>query len=102
MGRSHDDFVKYPRTPHLFGSRRTDDDNEDYRCTVTMMSGLPGRGKDTWLAANCPDLPVVSLDELRCELDIEATDDQGQIQEDERCWIQTKEEAETWAAAFIE
>ena len=26
MGRSHDEFVKYPRTPHLFGSRGTADD----------------------------------------------------------------------------
>lgn len=26
MGRSHDNFVKYPRTPHLFGSKGTDDD----------------------------------------------------------------------------
>ena len=26
MGSSHDDFVKYPRTPHLFGSKGTDDD----------------------------------------------------------------------------
>jgi len=26
MGRSHGEFVKYPRTPHLFGSRGTDDD----------------------------------------------------------------------------
>lgn len=26
MGSSHDDFVKYPRTPHLFGSQGTDDD----------------------------------------------------------------------------
>lgn len=26
MGSSRDDFVKYPRTPHLFGSRGTDDD----------------------------------------------------------------------------
>lgn len=26
MGASHDDFIKYPRTPHLFGSRGTDDD----------------------------------------------------------------------------
>jgi predicted kinase len=52
---------------------------EDYCCTVTMMSGLPGTGKDTWLAANRPDLPVVSLDEVRCELDIEATDDQGEV-----------------------
>jgi len=26
MGSSHGDFVKYPRTPHLFGSNGTDDD----------------------------------------------------------------------------
>lgn len=26
MGTSRNDFVKYPRTPHLFGSRGTDDD----------------------------------------------------------------------------
>src|SRR5207342_27709 len=26
MGASRDDFVKYPRTPHLFGSKGTDDD----------------------------------------------------------------------------
>ena len=26
MGRSHEEFVKYPRTPHLFGSKGTDDD----------------------------------------------------------------------------
>ena len=26
MGTSHGDFVKYPRTPHLFGSTGSDDD----------------------------------------------------------------------------
>jgi hypothetical protein len=26
MGASHGDFIKYPRTPHLFGSEGTDDD----------------------------------------------------------------------------
>jgi RNA ligase len=26
MGASQGDFIKYPRTPHLFGSKRTDDD----------------------------------------------------------------------------
>ena len=53
--------------------------HEDYRCTVTMMSGLPGSGKDTWLATNRPDLPVVSLDAVRGELDVEPTDDQGEV-----------------------
>lgn len=52
---------------------------EDYRCTVTLMSGLPGSGKDTWLARHCPELPVVSLDELRGSLDIDAESNQGEV-----------------------
>lgn len=28
MGTSHGDFIKYPRTPHLFGSKGTDDDKQ--------------------------------------------------------------------------
>lgn len=53
--------------------------HEEYRCTVTMMSGLPGSGKDTWLARNRSELPVVSLDDIRGQLDVEATDNQGQV-----------------------
>jgi predicted kinase len=52
---------------------------EAHRCTVTMMSGLPGSGKDAWLAANLPDLPVVSLDDVRVDLRVDATDDQGEV-----------------------
>lgn len=61
--------------------------HEEYRATVTMISGLPGAGKDTWLARERPELPVVSLDELRAELDVEATDDQGTVVQaaKERC-----------------
>jgi putative nucleotidyltransferase with HDIG domain len=53
--------------------------HEDFRCTVTMLSGLPAAGKDSWLAAHRPELPVVSLDDLRGELGVEATDDQGGV-----------------------
>jgi predicted kinase len=52
---------------------------EGHRCTVTVMSGLPGSGKDAWLAAKRPDLAVVSLDDLRGELGVEAIDDQGEV-----------------------
>ena len=45
--------------------------HENYRCTVTVMSGLPGTGKDTWLTRHRPGLPVVSLDDLRAGLEIE-------------------------------
>ncbi|MCE9553220.1 MAG: AAA family ATPase [Planctomycetes bacterium] len=53
--------------------------HEEYRCTVTMMSGLPGSGKDTWLYRHRHGLPVVSLDEIRGELDVQATDNQGHV-----------------------
>lgn len=59
---------------------------EEHRCTVTLMSGLPGSGKDTWLAKNRPKLPVVSLDDIRTDLDVDATDNQGDV-------IQTAREA---------
>jgi predicted kinase len=61
--------------------------HEDFSCNVTVMSGLPGSGKDTWLAQNRDGLPVVSLDDIRGELGIEPTDDQGQVAQlaRERC-----------------
>lgn len=52
---------------------------DDTRCTVTVMSGLPGAGKDHWIAANRPGLPVVSLDELRAELGAPPTGGQGAV-----------------------
>ncbi|QDT96484.1 AAA family ATPase [Gimesia aquarii] len=53
--------------------------HEDYSCTVTMLSGLPGSGKDTWLAKQQVDLPVVSLDDVRGELEIHPTENQGKV-----------------------
>jgi putative nucleotidyltransferase with HDIG domain len=38
------------------------------RCEVVLMCGLPGAGKDWWIAHHL-DLPVVSLDALREEMD---------------------------------
>lgn len=52
---------------------------DDYRGTVILMSGMPGSGKDTWIARHHPDWPVVSLDDLRSELDIAPTEKQGLI-----------------------
>ncbi|WP_433211901.1 AAA family ATPase [Dactylosporangium sp. CS-047395] len=47
--------------------------------TVTVMSGLPGAGKDHWIAGNRPGVPVVSLDDLRAELRVGPADDQGPV-----------------------
>jgi predicted kinase len=52
---------------------------DDTRLTVTVMSGLPGSGKDHWIAANRPGVSVISLDDLREELGVRPTEDQGPV-----------------------
>lgn len=61
--------------------------HEDFACTATLMAGLPGSGKDTWLSRNRRELPVISLDDIRDELGIEPTDNQGRVAQlaQERC-----------------
>jgi putative nucleotidyltransferase with HDIG domain len=51
----------------------------DHRCTAYVMSALPGSGKDTWVARNLAELPMVSLDQFRESLGIGPTDNQGQV-----------------------
>jgi predicted kinase len=46
---------------------------------VIVMSGLPGAGKDHWIAASGPEWPVISLDELRHEMKIAPTENQGPV-----------------------
>ncbi len=52
---------------------------DDTVCEVVLMSGLPGAGKDFWVAENMPDLPVISLDALRREMKISPTENQGPL-----------------------
>jgi predicted kinase len=53
--------------------------HEDFRCNVTIMSGLPGSGKDTWIRQYLHELPVVSLDAVREELGEASTGNQGKV-----------------------
>ncbi len=46
---------------------------------VILLSGLPGTGKDTWISENYPDLPMVSLDEIRKQLNFHPTHNQGRV-----------------------
>lgn len=57
-------------TLHLF---------DDSRCEVTVLAGLPGSGKSTWIAANAGDTPVVSLDDIRDELDVAPGENQSAV-----------------------
>ncbi|WP_419996644.1 AAA family ATPase [Streptomyces boninensis] len=52
---------------------------DDTRATVTVLSGLPGVGKDHWIAEHRPGVPVVSLDALRTELGVAPTGNQGRV-----------------------
>ena len=47
--------------------------------TVVMVSGLPGTGKDTYIAARYGGLPMVSLDEVRREMGAQPGDGGGAV-----------------------
>jgi predicted kinase len=38
---------------------------DDLKGKVTMLCGLPGMGKDRYINKHCPDLPAISLDDIR-------------------------------------
>jgi predicted kinase len=46
---------------------------------VILTCAVPGTGKDYWILQNYPELPMVSLDELRSELGVASTDNQGAV-----------------------
>jgi predicted kinase len=58
--------------------------HDDCRCEVRVMSGLPGSGEDHYIRTELADWPVISLDELRAELDVEPTDTQGTVLQEAR------------------
>jgi len=49
------------------------------RGRLVLMSGLPGSGKDSFIDSALPDLPVVSLDDIRDQMDVGWKDKQGQV-----------------------
>jgi predicted kinase len=50
---------------------------EEESFEVTMMSGLPGTGKDTYLRKHHKDLNIISLDDIRRKHGISPTDKSG-------------------------
>lgn len=50
-----------------------------FRPVATVMSGLPGSGKSTWLDRNLASVPVISLDRIRDELGIPPEKPQGKV-----------------------
>jgi predicted kinase len=76
---------QFPSSHSRFLYFRTEGRDPDYlahestRCEVTVMSGLPGSGKDTWIRRNVPDLPRISLDSIREEMGAAQTGNQGAV-----------------------
>jgi len=52
---------------------------DDTEFDVIMMAGLPLSGKDTWIACNGGERPMVSLDEFREKLGIAPAKDSGKV-----------------------
>ncbi len=52
---------------------------DDTRLGVTLMSGLPGAGKSTWVAGNAGADPVISLDRIRSGLGVDPEQEQGVV-----------------------
>lgn len=52
---------------------------EEKQSTVYLLSGIPASGKDTYIRDNFKDIEVISLDNLREELKILPTENQGQV-----------------------
>jgi predicted kinase len=53
--------------------------HEEFRAEVVLMSGLPGAGKDRHVRTHLADWPVVSLDALRADLEVDPAGDQGEV-----------------------
>jgi predicted kinase len=68
--------VSYFRTPGRDPRYAAFDDTV---ATVTVLCGLPGAGKDTWIARHAAGAPVVSLDALRAELGVSPRADQRAV-----------------------
>ncbi len=65
-------FRKAGRDPNYFAF-------DDTRSEVVLMSGLPGAGKDTWIQSHLPAWKVISLDDIRREMKIAPTENQGVV-----------------------
>jgi len=53
--------------------------HDETKCEVVLMSGLPGSGKDTWIREHMPDASQISLDQIRDDLAVAPSGNQGAV-----------------------
>jgi putative nucleotidyltransferase with HDIG domain len=79
--------MRYFQNPEIRDPRAELYDTTDPDFTVTVLSGLPGAGKSTWIAAavkpggELEGQTVVSMDLLRAEMKVKPDDDQGTVRQ---------------------
>ena len=76
--RFQDSFTKHA---YLSGRNVQPDQTlyDDAWGEVILLSGLPGTGKDTWIRQNAPELPMISPDCIRRELNAAPTGNQAKV-----------------------
>lgn len=52
---------------------------DDTKMEVTLLSGLPASGKDTWIEEFGNGKEIVSLDSIRKQMGVDPTDNQGKV-----------------------
>lgn len=72
-------MTSYTKHAYLSGRNVMPDQTlyDDTWGEVILMSGLPGTGKDTWIGNTIPEYPMISLDEIRKEMKLKPTENQG-------------------------
>lgn len=80
--------------------------HDGFDCEVTLLSGLPGMGKDYYIRTAGKDLPVVSLDAIRRKNKLSPTDKAANgwvvqtAKEEARCYLRKKQDF-IWNATNI-
>ena len=71
---------------------------------VVLMCGLPASGKDHWVRTHRPDWPVIGLDDLRVEMDVDPGGNQGSViqraLEDAKSYLRVKQSS-IWNATNL-
>ena len=96
----HSRFV-YFHSAHKHPDYRAYDDTT---FEVVLMAGLPGVGKDTWIAQHLNGWPVIALDEIRKQLRVSPEENQGRVIQEAKEYARTymrRQQSFVWNATNV-